>query len=91
MFVFANGIKPRWSWLEMPVLIALLLALAAGLALLLSALFVRFRDVAPIWDVVTQMLFYGSPIFYTVDQYGDFSKSWPARRWSMLTQICVTS
>ena len=27
-------------------------------------LFVRFRDMAPIWDVVGQMLFYASPILY---------------------------
>ena len=27
-------------------------------------MFVRFRDIAPIWDVVGQMLFYASPILY---------------------------
>ena len=33
-------------------------------ALLLSVLFVRFRDIRPIWDVVGQMLFYASPVLY---------------------------
>jgi ABC-2 type transport system permease protein len=35
---------------------------ATGCALLLSALYVRFRDLQPIWDVVLQALFYGSLI-----------------------------
>ncbi len=34
---------------------------------MLSALYVHVRDVKPIWDVVLQVLFYGSPIFYTIE------------------------
>jgi ABC-2 type transport system permease protein len=34
--------------------------------MLLSALYVRFRDMAPIWELVLQILFYGTPILYTV-------------------------
>ena len=45
----------------------LLIVLAAGLAALLSALFVHFRDVKPIWDVLLQVIFYASPIFYPID------------------------
>ena len=30
--------------------------------MLLSALFVYFRDIQPIWDVVSQVLFYASPV-----------------------------
>jgi ABC-2 type transport system permease protein len=71
-FLLINGIRPNWGWLQMPLLLALLALLASGVALLLSALFVRFRDVAPIWEVVSQMLFYGSPIFYTVEFYGEY-------------------
>ena len=36
-----------------------------GLSTLLSVLYVRYRDVEPIWDVVLQVCFYASPIFYT--------------------------
>jgi ABC-2 type transport system permease protein len=74
VFLLLNGIHPAWGWLEMPVIVTLLCVLASGMALLLSALFVSYRDVAPIWEVVSQALFYGSPIFYTVDFYGDFTK-----------------
>jgi ABC-2 type transport system permease protein len=66
-FLLAAGGEPRVSWLQLPVLIALLTTLAAGLAALLSALYVHFRDVKPIWDVVLQVIFYGSPIFYPID------------------------
>jgi len=66
VFLLASGGTPRWSWLELPFLVALLTAFCLGLAMLLSALFVRYRDVEPIWDVVLQVTFYATPIFYTV-------------------------
>jgi ABC-2 type transport system permease protein len=64
VFAIATGVYPTWSWLELPVIIALVGAFATGIGLLLSALFVRYRDVAPIWEVFSQMLFYVSPILY---------------------------
>jgi ABC-2 type transport system permease protein len=67
VFLLASGAQIRWSWLEMPFLLAALAAFAAGLGVLLSALYVRFRDVRPIWDVVLQVFFYASPIFYPID------------------------
>jgi ABC-2 type transport system permease protein len=67
VFLLAAGGQVRWSWLEVPVVVALLALLALGLATLLSALYVQFRDVKPIWDVALQVLFYGSPIFYPID------------------------
>ena len=66
VFLLAAGGRPRWTWLELPLLMVLLTLLVLGLAMLLSALFVRYRDVEPIWDVILQMLFYGTPIFYTL-------------------------
>lgn len=66
VFLFAAGVTPRLSWLQLPVILVLFIAFAFGLAMLLSALFVRFRDVEPIWDVVLQALFYATPILYTI-------------------------
>lgn len=68
-FALGSGISPRLSWLQMPLLVLLLAILAVGTGMLLSALFVRFRDIHPIWEVCTQVLFYGSPIFYTAATY----------------------
>lgn len=66
VFVALAGIEPRWSWLEIVPLVALMLAFTTGVTTLLSALFVRYRDVKPIWEVGLQVLFYGSPIFYVI-------------------------
>jgi ABC-2 type transport system permease protein len=67
IFLIADGGSAHWTWLEMPILIAALAILAAGIGMLLSALFVRYRDIEPIWDVVLQVLFYASPIFYPIE------------------------
>jgi ABC-2 type transport system permease protein len=64
IFAIASGVLPTWSWLELPVIILLLTLFATGTGLVLSALFVRYRDVQPIWDVTSQILFYASPILY---------------------------
>lgn len=40
-----------------------------GVGLILSALFVFFRDVQYLWSVFTQLLMYMSATFYTIDQY----------------------
>ncbi|HUR86513.1 MAG TPA: ABC transporter permease [Solirubrobacteraceae bacterium] len=66
VFVVASGVQPRWSWLALPIPIALMLVFATGVALLLSALYVRYRDVRPIWEVLLQALFYATPILYPI-------------------------
>ena len=68
VFVLASGIEPRLSWLEIVPLILGLGVLSAGIGTMLSALFVRYRDVAPIWEVVLQMSFYGAPILYPIEK-----------------------
>jgi ABC-2 type transport system permease protein len=67
IFLIAAGGEPRWSWLELPFIVVLLTFWLTGIAMLLSAMFVRYRDVEPIWSVVLQVLFYATPIFYTLD------------------------
>jgi ABC-2 type transport system permease protein len=67
VFVLAYGIEPRWTWLLLPLLLVPLVAFTVGTAMLLSSLYVRFRDVSPIWGVVSQLLFWGTPIFYTIE------------------------
>lgn len=74
VFVVANGNMPRLSWLEIPLLLALLTVYAAGFAMLISALYVRYRDVKPIWDVFLQMLFYATPVIYVLDSVDAFGE-----------------
>ncbi len=67
VFVLATGVTPRLEWLALPLLLLPLGAFAGGLAMLLSALYIRFRDLKPIWEVVVQIAFYASPILYVID------------------------
>jgi len=67
VFYFISGGSPRWQWVELPFIIILFAIFTSGLAMLLSSLYVRARDVDPIWDVVMQAMFYAAPIFYTLD------------------------
>jgi ABC-2 type transport system permease protein len=66
-FVLVTGIAPEPAWLELVPLVALLLVFTAAMSVLLSVLYVPFRDMAPIWEVVTQMLFWGTPIIYVIE------------------------
>ena len=75
VFVVASGVQPRWSWLLLPIPIALMLVFATGMAMLLSALYVRYRDVRPIWEVVLQALFYATPILYPIEAVVNHSET----------------
>lgn len=63
-FIFIYGVDPMWTWLLLPVILAPLVLLTVALSMLLSAMYVRFRDVAIIWSVALTVLFYGTPILY---------------------------
>jgi ABC-2 type transport system permease protein len=67
VFVLASGVSVRWTWLELPLIIAAIGVLSTGVSMLLSAAFVRYRDVSHIWDVVTQALFYASGVFFSFE------------------------
>lgn len=65
------GVEPRLSWLQLPLLVIILALLAAGLAMLLSTLFVRYRDVGQAWQVIQQLIFFSSPILFVSARYPD--------------------
>jgi ABC-2 type transport system permease protein len=73
-FVLAFGVDPTWTWLLLPVALAFLFVFTAAVSTALSVLYVRFRDVAIIWLVVAQMLFYVTPILYPVTAFEDSTK-----------------
>jgi ABC-2 type transport system permease protein len=66
VFVAANRITPRLTWLLLPPLFLELFVVSLGVGLFLSALFVRLRDVGQVWELVLQLMFYASPIIYPV-------------------------
>ena len=65
------GLEPHASWLQLPLLVFLLGLLTAGLAMLLSTLYVRFRDISQAWQVIQQLLFFASPILFVAARYPD--------------------
>jgi len=70
VFILAWGVDPSWTWLLFPLPLVLLFVLGSGVAMLLSALYVRFRDAAIIWAVISQTLFYATPILYPLGKNG---------------------
>ncbi|HSC20362.1 MAG TPA: ABC transporter permease, partial [Solirubrobacterales bacterium] len=67
VFALAFGVEPAWTWLLFPFAVVALFALTAAVSMTLSVLYVRFRDVAIIWIVLAQVLFYATPILYPVN------------------------
>jgi ABC-2 type transport system permease protein len=67
VFIVAFGVDPKWTWLLFPVALLLLLVFTAAVSMALAVLYVRFRDVAIIWVVLAQVLFYFTPILYPVE------------------------
>jgi len=63
-FILFYGVDPKWTWLLLPVILLLVFVLSCAVSLLLSALNVRFRDIAVIWLVIAQFLFSATPIIY---------------------------
>jgi ABC-2 type transport system permease protein len=67
IFILAFGVGPMWTWLLLPVVVAMLLVLTVGVAMILSSLFPRFRDLSIIWTVASTALFYVTPVIYSLD------------------------
>jgi ABC-2 type transport system permease protein len=77
IFAVGAGVHPMLSWLELPLIIGALIVFSTGMAMLLSALFVHFRDIQPIWEVISQILFYASPVIISIQTVIDkLSSTW---------------
>ena len=87
VFLLIDGGEVRVQWLELPVLVLLLVVLSTGLAMLLSTLYVSYRDVEPIWDLSLSLLFYATPIFYTVNLVAERAPG--LERWLMLNPFAA--
>lgn len=68
IFMIVNGVELRPTILLFPLVVVELYIFALGIAFLLSTMFVRFRDIGHIWDVIMQAWFYATPIIYPLTQ-----------------------
>lgn len=73
IFALINGVVPSISWLMVPLLIIELYVLALGIAFLLGAINVKFKDISSIWDVIIQAMFYAVPIIYPLSMVASAS------------------
>ena len=64
VFGFFSNAQYTWHVLLVPFNVAQLYLLALACALILSTMYVYFHDVAHIWEVVLQAMFYSIPIIY---------------------------
>jgi ABC-2 type transport system permease protein len=71
IFILAFGVSPQWTWLLFPLIVAVLFVYATAVSLLLSSLYVRFRDTAIIWAVAATALFYATPVLYPIEAVPD--------------------
>lgn len=73
-FVLFNGVDLTWNVIWLPFIILELFILALGMSFLLSALYVRFRDINYVWEVLVQAGFYLTPILYPLAMVEEFSE-----------------
>jgi ABC-2 type transport system permease protein len=62
------GVGPYTTWVLLPVILIGLVAFTAGVSLILSALYVHFRDVEHIWTVAVRALLYALPVLYPIEE-----------------------
>lgn len=67
VFLLAFRVEPTWTWLLFPVPILLLTLLTTAVSMIVSVLYVRFRDTAIIWTVMATVLFYATPVLYPIE------------------------
>jgi ABC-2 type transport system permease protein len=81
MFALINGVWLTPKILFLPFLTVELLLLSVGIAFLLATLFVKYRDLGPVWEVFLQAFMYATPIIYPVTMLfrGGTEVTWYAR------------
>ena len=58
-------VTPTWNYLYLPIFIAMMMCIPAGVGMWLSALAIRYRDVKFAMPYIIRMLIYSAPILYS--------------------------
>lgn len=87
IFMIINGVEFRPSLLFFPFVVLELYVFALGIAFILATMYVRFRDIGHIWDVVMQVWFYATPIIYPISQVISMGKLTLAKLMLMLNPV----
>lgn len=85
LFIALNHVDMYWHGLLILPLLAELFILSLGIAFLLSALYVKLRDLNYIWEIFLQAAFYATPIIYPLSLVID--KSHEAAKFLLLNPV----
>ena len=69
--IFFYRIIPTWNLLFLPLFVVLMMCIAAGVGMWLSAMAIRFRDIKLAMPFVIRMLMYTAPIVYSASSISE--------------------
>lgn len=73
LFALVGGVDIGWGIALFPFFLLELYILSLGIAFLLAAVYVKFRDIGHIWEVFMQGMFYATPIIYPMSMVIDIN------------------
>jgi ABC-2 type transport system permease protein len=74
LFLAWERIVPQPNWVLLLPLLVELYVLVLGLALILTTLFIAFRDLGQVWELAAQIMLWTSPIVYPAALLPDWAK-----------------
>ena len=73
-FVWINGVPFTWKYIFLLYPIICMIIFNFGIGLILSALYVFFRDTQYLYSIFTLLLMYMSAIFYSIDTFPEWGR-----------------
>ena len=70
IFMLFSDVTVEADWLYLIPLFLELYVFGIGLGLIVATLYVRFRDIGPLWELAAQLLLFASPIMYPIGIQG---------------------
>ncbi|HIT76663.1 MAG TPA: ABC transporter permease [Candidatus Avipropionibacterium avicola] len=71
VIVIITGESLSWTWLLIPVVLALILMFTAGVCMIAARIVVAARDLRNLIPMAIRVLRYGSGVFFSVQHYGE--------------------
>ena len=75
IFVLLNGVPVTWKYILLLYPVLCLVTFNLGIGLILSAVYVFFRDVQYLYSIFTLLLMYMSAIFYSIETFPQIGKN----------------
>lgn len=72
----------HWQIAYLPLILLPMLGIALGLSTLISALSVYFRDIQQLTNVVTQIVFWSSGVFFSSERVMEIPQIWAFLKWN---------